>query len=194
MAYTANISLLQSSYVDNRPSTYNFLRPNGFRFTVKEMPDVAYTVQSANIPALQLGNAILPTPFVDIPIAGDKLNFGDFTIRFLIQEDMSNYLELFGWMIALGFPRDHEQFSTYFQKRQNRFPYSVGGKRTDALAYSDCTLTILDSTNTPKTDIMFYDSFPTSLESLDYDVTVTDLPYIVGIASFKYKYFDIKPL
>ena len=194
MAYTANISLLQDSYTNNRPTTYNYLRPNGFRFTIKEMPYVAYTCQSANIPALQLGNAILPTPFVDIPIAGDKINFGDLTLRFLIQEDMSNYIEILGWLIALGFPTEHKQFTSFVQKRENRFPYSQGGKRTDALAYSDATLTILDSTNTPKTDIMFYDLFPISIEALDYDVTTTDVPFMVGIASFKYKYFDIKTL
>jgi hypothetical protein len=194
MAYTPNISLVVNSYVASLPTTYNYLRPNGFRFVIKEMPQVAYTCQSANIPALQLGNAVMPTPFVDIPIIGDKINFGDFTIRFLIQEDMSNYIELSGWIIALGFPKEHSQFSSFIQKRENRFPYNIGGNRTDALAYSDATLSILDSTNTPKTDIIFYDLFPISLEALDYDVTTTDVPYMVGIASFKYKYFDIIPL
>jgi hypothetical protein len=107
---------------------------------------------------------------------------------------MSNYIELSGWIIALGFPKEHSQFSSFIQKRENRFPYNIGGNRTDALAYSDATLSILDSTNTPKTDIIFYDLFPISLEALDYDVTTTDVPYMVGIASFKYKYFDIIPL
>jgi hypothetical protein len=194
MAYTPNISLVANSYIASLPTTYNYLRPNGFRFVIKEMPQVAYTCQSANIPALQLGNAVMPTPFVDIPIIGDKINFGDFAIRFLIQEDMSNYIELSGWIIALGFPKEHSQFSSFIQKRENRFPYNIGGNRTDALAYSDATLSILDSTNTPKTDIIFYDLFPISLEALDYDVTTTDVPYMVGIASFKYKYFDIIPL
>lgn len=194
MAYTPNISLVANSYVASLPTTYNYLRPNGFRFVIKEMPQVAYTCQSANIPALQIGNAVMPTPFVDIPIIGDKINFGDFTIRFLIQEDMSNYIELSGWIIALGFPKEHSQFTSFIQKRENRFPYNLNGKKTDGMAYSDATLSILDSTNTPKTDIIFYDLFPISLEALDYDVTTTDVPYMVGIASFKYKYFDIKPL
>jgi len=194
MAYTANISILQDSYYNNRVTTYDYLRPNGFRFIIKEMPYVAYTCQSANLPSLQLGNAIQPTPFVDIPIVGDKVNFGDFTIRFLIQEDMSNYLELFGWLIALGFPKEHKQFTSFVQKRENRFPYSQGGRRTDGMAYSDATLTILDSTNNPKTDIIFYDLFPISVEALDFDVTTNDVPFFIGIASFKYKYFDINPL
>lgn len=194
MAYTPNISLIANSYNTTLPTTYNYLRPNGFRFVIKEMPQVAYTCQSANIPSLQIGNAVMPTPFVDIPIVGDKINFGDLTLRFLIQEDMSNYIELSGWIIALGFPKEHKQFTSFIQKRENRFPYNIGGKRTDGMAYSDATLSILDSTNTPKTDIIFYDLFPVSLEALDYDVTTTEVPYMVGIASFKYMYFDIKPL
>ena len=194
MAYTANISLLTSSYTNNRPTTYDYLRPNAFRFSIKDIPHVSYTCQSANLPSLQLGFALQPTPFVDIPVIGDKINFGEFTIRFIISEDMNNYLELFGWLVALGFPKEHKQFSTYLAKKDNRFPYSKNGIRTDQLAYSDGTLTILDSTNNPKTDIIFYDIFPVSVEALDFDVTSTEVPYFIGIASFKYKYFDIKTL
>jgi hypothetical protein len=62
------------------------------------------------------------------------------------------------------------------------------------LAYSDATLTILDSTNNPKTNIIFYDIFPTSVEALDFDITSSVVPYFVGIASFKYKLFEIETL
>ena len=194
MAYTANISILADSFNDSRPVTQNYLRPNGFLFSIKEMPQVAYTCQSANIPALQLGFAVQPTPFVDIPTIGDKIDFGDFTIRFLIQEDMSNYIELSGWIIAMGFPKDHKQFSSFIQKRENRFPYNIRGKRNDSLAYSDATLTILDSTNNPKINIIFKELFPISLESLDYDVATSQVNYLTAIASFRYKLFEIETL
>ena len=201
--YTANVSILKSTYEDNLPTTYDYLRPNAFRFVVKDLPHVSYTCQSANLPALQIGFAVQPTPFVDLPILGDKLNYGEFVIRFLISEDMSNYLELYYWLVAIGFPKNHSQYTEFISKRQNRFPFlvtktdplgRVNSKQTDRLAYSDATLTILDSTNNPKTNIIFYDIFPTSVEALDFDLTSSVVPYFVGIASFKYKYFEIEPL
>ena len=193
--FTPNLSELQQSVSSGAPSVYDYLRPNGFRFVIKDLPNVAYTCQSANLPALQLGFATQPTPFVDRPVIGDKLNYGDFTIRFLIAEDMSNYIELFDWLVALGFPNDYNEYPNFTGSRLNRFPFFQNPRgTTEAIAYSDGTLTILDSNNIPKTNIIMKDIFPVSVEALDFDVTSTTVEYFVGIASFKYRTFSIEPL
>ena len=192
--YTANLDIILSD-IATAPAVQNFLRPNGFRFSIKDLPNVAYTCQSANLPAVQLGFAIQPTPFLDRPVIGDKLNYGDFTIRFLISEDMKNYLELFEWLIALGFPDNYNQYKAFTGERLSRFPFFKNARGdTDSLAYSDGTLTILDSNNIPKTNIIMKDLFPVSVEALDFDVTSTSVDYFVGIASFKYKTFTIEAL
>ena len=196
MAYTSNLAELKE-YVTNveTRSVYNFLRPNAFRFVIKDLPKVAYTCQSANLPSVQLGFANQPTPFVDIPVIGDKLVYGDFSIRFLISEDMSNYIELYDWLIAIGFPTDYTQYKSFTGERLNRFPFYKNSRGdTQALAYSDGTLTILDSNNVAKTNIIFKDMFPVSVEALDFEVTSTAVDYFVGIASFKYKSFEIEAL
>ena len=90
MAYTANITTLLND-ISSTPQVVNYLRPNAFRFSIKDLPNTAYTCQSANLPSLQLGFVNQPNPFVDIPRIGDKLTYGDFTIRFIIAEDMRNY-------------------------------------------------------------------------------------------------------
>jgi len=195
MAYTSNLSTLLLDVTNGSPAVYNYLRPNAFRFSIKDLPNVAYTCQSANLPALQLGFTIQPTPFQDLPRIGDKNDFGEFTIRFLIAEDMSNYLELFEWLIALGFPNDYNQYRSFTGNRLNRFPFYKNNRGdTEALAYSDGTLTILDSNNVPKTNIILHDLFPVSLEALDFDVTSSAVEYFVGIASFKYTSFTIEAL
>lgn len=194
--YTANLNTIlnEVTSVTSTPVT-NYLRPNGFRFTIKELPGVAYTCQSANLPALTLGSTIQPSPFLDIPHVGDKNSFGDFTIRFLISEDMSNYLELYEWLVALGFPKDYNQYRNFSGERLNRFPFVRDAKGAPiSVAYSDGTLTILDSNNVPKTNIHFKDMFPVSVEALDFDITSSSVEYFVGIASFKYKLFDIEAL
>ena len=194
--YTANISSVLSNVTNISTATVvNYLRPNAFRFLINDLPGVAYTCQSANLPGLALGFAVQPTPFLDIPVIGEKNVFSDFTIRFLITEDMSNYREIYDWLIALGFPNDYNQYKNFTGERLNRFPFVRGSSGAPvAVAYSDATLTILDSNNVPKTNIHFKDLFPTSIEALDFDITSASVEYFVGIASFKYKTFEIEAL
>ena len=194
--FTANLSTILNdvSSITTTPVT-NFLRPNAFRFSIKNLPSVAFTCQSANLPSLTLGFTTQPTPFLDIPHVGDKNVFGDFTIRFLITEDMSNYIELYEWLVALGFPTDYNQYRNFTGERLNRFPFVKDSRGAPiAVAYSDATLTILDSNNVPKTNIQFKDAFPVSVEALDFDITSSSVDYFVGIASFKYKQFEIEVL
>lgn len=193
--YTPNISAVLNSVTAGSPAVYNYLRPNAFRFVIKDLPNVAFTCQSANLPALQLGAAIQPTPFVDIPRIGDKVTFGEFTIRFLIAEDMSNYIELFEWIIALGYPDNYSQYKGFAGERLARFPFIKNARGdNEALGYSDGTLTILDSNNLPKTNIILKQLFPISVEALDYEITSSSVEYLVGIASFKYLSFSIETL
>jgi len=195
MAYTANIDVVKDSWINSTPTTNDFLRPNAFKFSIKDMPKTSFTCQSANIPDLQLGFATQPTPFIDVPTIGDKINFGEFTIRFIIAEDMSNYLEMYRWLIALGFPDNYTQFKTFTNNRPSRFPFvtKTSGKE-EVLAYSDGTLTILDSTNTPKVNIIFKNLFPVSLQALDFDIASASVEYFTAIASFKYTIFEVEPL
>ena len=193
--YTSNIDVLANNYSDSLPKTYNFLRPNAFRFSVKDLPNTSFTCQSANLPQLALGFALQPTPFVDVPRIGDKLEFGEFTIRFIIAEDMSNYLELYRWLVAIGFPKDYSQFGEYIKTRPSAFPMFTNSKgEQELLAYSDGTLTILDSTNTPKVNIIYKDIFPVSLEALDFDIASASVEYFTAIASFKYTLFEVEQL
>jgi len=196
MAYTSNLNIIKDSFDSaNAVKTYDFLRPNAFRFSIKDLPGISFTCQSANLPALQLGFATQPTPFVDIPVIGDKINFGDFTIRFIVSEDMSNYIELYKWLIALGFPENYSQFKSFTGSKIGSFPFvTKSNGESEVLAYSDGTLTILDSTNNPKVNIIFKNLFPISLEALDFDIASQTLEYFTAIASFRYTVFEVEPI
>ena len=196
MAYTINnANLISDVNTISKGTVYNYLRPNAFKFVIKDLPHVAYTCQSANLPSVQNGFAVQPTPFVDLPRIGDKLNYAEFNIRFLISEDMVNYIELLEWLIALGFPNDYQQYSGFVGERLNRFPFmSTVDGNSEPAAYSDGTLTILDSANNPKTNIIFKDLFPIAVEALDFDITSGSVEYFIGISTFKYRTFEVEAL
>ena len=90
------------SALDNQPENANFLSPLGFRFIVDKLPNVNYFCQSAGPPAVALTELSLPNPLLNLPFAGTKLDYSPFDIRFRVDEDMKNYLEIYDWLVGLG--------------------------------------------------------------------------------------------
>lgn len=168
-----------------QPATYDYLRPNGFKLIIDGLPNVNYACQSVVVPSVSTGRAIRSTPFVDIPNVGDKLVFGDFQVQFLLQEEMQNYLELFQWIQAIGFPRNYSQHSRIASISKNK-----NSINENLLEMSDATLIIFSSANNPKLAIKFYDLFPTELNMIEFDIRTTDVAPCVATASFAYREFE----
>ncbi len=63
--------------IENR----NFLSPTGFQFTMNRAPKVSYFGNSVSIPSISLGVANFANYLKDIPLPGDKMEFGDLSIR-----------------------------------------------------------------------------------------------------------------
>ena len=81
-----------ASIYDKQIKNRNFLSPTGFKFILNRAPKVSFFGNEANIPALNLGVAEQPTYLKDIPLPGDKVTFDDFNLRFLVDENLENYL------------------------------------------------------------------------------------------------------
>ena len=197
MAYTPDINIDEGNYSAQTSQELNYIRPNGFKFQVHNMPNVSFFCQGANIPDVSMGFPVQPTPLADVPYPGEKVTFGDLIIRFLIQEDMTNYKELYNWLIGLGSPEKSEQYTNFVDKQKYRTPLgsgSVKDKSAGAAQVSDASLFVLDSNDNPNIEIKFKDMFPVSLSGLDFDLSGGDSPYFVGLASFKYRIYTISNL
>ena len=55
--------------------------------------------------------------------------------------------------------------------------------------YRDMTLTVMNSANNVTKQIKFVDAYPTSLSSIPFDITTTDVEYLTAVASFSYSYY-----
>ena len=168
----------------------NFLSPTGFKFSIKRIPKVAYFCNQANIPSLDLGVANQPTYLKDIPTPGDKVDFGDLNVRFLVDEDLGNYAQLQRWIRGLGFPESLQEFIDL--EKDATMPANYYNQGDDI--YSDGTLQILSSNFNAKFNVMFKDLWPYSLSTLNFDATDTDIEYFTADASFKYTIYDITDL
>jgi hypothetical protein len=175
------------SQIENR----NFLSPTGFKFVLKRSPKVAFFCNQANVPDITLDLASQPTMLGrNIPQPGNKLEFGDLSLRFLVDENLENYMEIQNWMRGLGYPEEVKQFrdlsnegiiqGNYVNDRQN--------------IYSDGTLQILNSNLVAKFQVFFKDLFPYSLSTITFDATNTDIEYFTADVTFKYTVYTMTDL
>ena len=175
----------------DRPGTplenRNFLSPVGFKFSLKRAPGVAFFCNQANIPSLDLGIAEQPSYLRNIPVPGDKIQFGDLTLRFLVDEDLVNYMELQNWIRGLGYPESMDEFRKL--ESEATLPSNFGRKGDDI--YSDGTLQILSSNLVPSFQVAFNDLFPYTLSTITFDATDTDIEYFTADVSFKYTIYNL---
>ena len=174
--------------IENR----NFLSPVGFKFALKRSPKTAFFCNQANIPDITLGIAEQPSYLKDIPIPGDKISFGDLNLRFLVDEDLGNYMEIQKWIRGLGFPEALKEFNE-LEKQDYLFGAAKFAQRGDQI-YSDGTLQILSSNLIPKFQVVFDDLFPYSLSTMSFDATDTDIEYFTADVSFKYTIYKLTDL
>ena len=168
-----------SKQVANR----NFLSGVGFKFNLTKFPKVDFFSNSARIPELNLELTTQASYLKNIDIPGERLSYGDFNLRFLVDENMENYQAIYSWLTGLGFPETTKEFAEIIK--------DPDGQRDPKEAFCDGTLSILNSNYREVGKVKFNDLFPISLTSLEFDATNTDVQYFTAEATFKYTLYKL---
>lgn len=150
----------------------NFLNPSSFVLTLdsQSYSGAEFTIQTMILPDVSVEGAPVNFKQINVGRAGDKISFGSFEISYLIDEDLLNYKEIFDWM-----------------KSNVETKHST---TTSSDHYRDMTLTVMNSANNVTKQIKFVDAYPTSLSSLPFDITTTDVEYLTAVATFQYSYYE----
>ena len=167
----------------NQIQNRNFLSPVGFKFTISKEPKASFFCNSARIPDISLGTTLQPSYLKDLDVPGDKLTYGDFSLRFLVDENLENYMWIHNWLTGLGFPESTQQFKDLAVNNL--------GERDLNEQFSDGSLHILNSNYRDVAIVKFKDLFPVYLTSLDFQAGETDTNYFTAEATFKYTIYDI---
>ena len=196
-----------TSPLSRQPDKLDYLSPTQFKFNIHQLPKVEFFCTAANVPAINLGEAIFPTPYKQIPVMGDTLTYDNLSISFIVDENLENYIELHEWLTAIGFPKDREQFTTFRSSTADSPVLTQGISDDRGLTtgtaqlstsargmFGDAILTILTNKNNPVVEVRFQDLFPVALGALDFTQTATDVEYISVTADFSYKIYDIVTL
>jgi hypothetical protein len=173
---------MASSPFANQIQNRNFLSPVGFEFSLAKEPKAVFFCNSARIPEISLEVTRQPSYLKDLDIPGEKLTYGNLNLRFLVDENMENYMAIHNWLTGLGYPETTEQYKNLVV--QDNLMDSKN-------AFSDGSLYILNSNYRKTATVKFKDLFPVSLSSLDFDSTAADIQYFTADVSFKYTVYNI---
>ena len=159
------------------------MSPIGFTFSIARFPKVSFFSNKASLPSVTLGTAEQSNYLKSIMHPGDRVEYGELPIEFLVDEDMINYSLIHNWITGLGFPESMKQFTDITTDDQ--------GQRDLKLQYSDATLGILNSNYNTVARIKFWDIYPTSLSPLEFTATDTDINYLTASVTFSYLYYQV---
>ena len=95
---------------------------------------------------------------------------------------MKNYLEIYNWLVGLGFPDNFDQYKNFEQASVNQ------------RNLSDATLSILSSKYNPNLRVKFQNMFPESISELQFSTTATDIDYLEATVTFRYSLYTVESL
>lgn len=157
-------------------SCKSFLSPTKFRFSIKSMPAFSEYVTGINVPGLELANDLTsPTLFHAQNIPAGKVEFDKLTCRFKVASDMSNWIELYTWLIGLGKPNSFSQYEALEEIQE------------------DASLFILNAFGDAALEFKFVDLNPQTLSGFNMAFDTQDgAEYVSADVTFKYSTFSIK--
>jgi len=170
-----------------QPDTNNYLSSNYFKLEITRLPLVTYHCQSVNLPSLSLTpaeqNTSTGTP---VKWIGGRYNWEDFTISFMVDEDMKNWIEVFEWMEQIAIMTDVK----------NTMNYTMVGKPSGQIEdyFSNAQLAITNSSYKPKLIVNLIDIFPIALTGIQFNSISTDNEPIIATATSAYTYYNISRL
>jgi hypothetical protein len=165
------------------------LKPNGFSFDVARYPDTDFPIQSVSLPQISMGSAIQNTPQITIKYPGEKIMYEPLSVTFLLNSDMSNYIQIFQWMRDNAAPQGPTDFASLQAQFAKNTKNDDGQER-----FSDLNLNLLDNNNNPTICFTFIDAFPIGIGSITLTTMVDGHEYLTCDVTFDYTRFEVNEL
>jgi hypothetical protein len=175
---------MANTALDFTPQNKNFLNPINFAFILKRAPYTEFFVQKINIPNIVLDYIDTPSPQLRLPISASHVDFGSLNITFKIDESMTNYFEIYNWIVAIGYPFNQTAYAAL----------KANAASTGDSLVSDISIIVMDGLKNPNYEIVFTNAFPVQLGEISFESTDQDVNFVTTTASFKYSYFTVNKL
>lgn len=148
----------------------NRLTRNRSTLTFSHLPKLSYMMTDWPLPGIFLPNATQASPYFDMPVYGDKIEWEPLELEFAVTEYLEEWLEVFNWMYFLANPEE----------------------KTDIpLEYVTASMLLYTSHNNPFLEIVFEDVVPISLGTLQFTEGTGETEELKSLAVFKYRSYKI---
>lgn len=162
----------------------NLAQNSNFMLVCKRMPNVEYFIQKTSIPAIQVNSVSSPSPFSPIKLHGTGIRYQPLNVRFLLDEDLNNYIEMYNWVVSYAHPEKFEQY-------EQVDPTVPAPKDLHGSKYTDISIHRLSNKNNPNVEFIFHNAHPTDIDAIDLDVGNDD-PDLSCSVTFEYDYMTIR--
>tara|TARA_B100000586_G_scaffold214748_1_gene161711 strand:+ start:864 stop:1304 length:441 start_codon:yes stop_codon:yes gene_type:complete len=139
------------------------------------MPETQFYCQTANLPGVSISEIPIPTPHKQHYVAGDNVTFDEFSITIIVDEYLKNWEEIQTWIIGLGKPFGFDEYE----------------KRKAAGVDTTGQLFILTGSKNPSLRFDFYNLWPKSIGSVQFDIMAADITYSTADVVFQYNYYTM---
>jgi len=165
---------MSADWYKEQPTNRNFLNPIGYLLKLEKFEGVDFFCQRANVPDITMPTTEVPSRFRNLPIIpGGGVTFGDLSVSFIVDEDLTNYNSIHKWI------------------RDNGNADEMARTTSETDIYTNGQLHIVTSQYNPAFIVDFRNIFPVSLTGLQFDATITDVEYITADVTFKHQQFFI---
>jgi len=158
------------------PLNTNLAVPTNFLFMCRKVPTLTYFVQEFTLPETNrepVNSDFMFGPSVKMPSA--SIGFGSLSMKFLINEDFSNYYSVIKWML---------ENTGYTEFIENQFQNEG--------ATEEGTLVLLSNKKNPIRRINFQGLIPTELSGLEFSSDVSDHSTLSATMKFSVSSFRIE--
>lgn len=148
----------------NLTQNINYLSPLGFRLAINNQlfANVEYFCVGVTLPGINLPEVPVPFRGSQHAVSGDRIDYPLLDVRFIVSENMENYLEIYNWIK---------------RTQQKDIPETY-----------DATLSILSSHQRVSRQVRYTGVFPVALDPFEMNVQMTDVDYVTCGVTFKYTY------
>lgn len=159
----------------------NFLQRNLYQLLLPRFPEVQYYAQQFNMPSLDLPAAQVSNPFVNLPLAGEKANYGPLTFSFILDSKLNNFIVIQEWIKSISYVEKYSDYTNYDRKDE-----------VQSLGEQDISVLFLSANNVAQRSVTFYNAIPISLSGFEMSTTDPDTEYVYGQVVFNYDYYEFK--
>lgn len=164
-------------FLTDAPDKINFVQQPAFKFILNRTPKLSFMCQRVNLPGIGVEELTFATQrgFQGIPIAG-AAQLDDFEISFAVEEDLTNWREIYDWIHSITTVKDTKSYETINNH------------------YSQAELIILNSAMKPNYRVSFENIFPKTLSGIEFDATVGTIETTQATATFAYTSYEVEKL